>query len=270
MANYRESSPVRMSSLLPIGSNISPSKSDSGVTGLPAQNLRPLPSSNGPGSGLIPHHRLPSIELHIASSKHIPRNVRDTSPGRLEGNFRTPTSAIPSYSPQQPYLRPNSAYPSFSSPQWQNPSASDFNAVLSTNTAVNPDPYEEDVLEPPPTIAGTFSKRTSSLGSSIAGSIPRGRQDSRGGSLANSRASSPLLGSDGSRPTTPAEGKLLKKKTFAFDKSHNRAASGNNIGPSAPTWLVLPNGETQPYDISPLFSGQQVSKCVLGKSPLCF
>jgi len=253
MPIFKDSTHSRVSSLLSLRST-SPSRSSGehppahGPAHGPVQGLRPLPSARDGGPPVHVHNRLSSIELHRSrSNQHLQPSSRDTSPGL---NNRSP-------------LRSSSSTQNFQSmvPQFTTPS---YTSLVDSSPwgppapAYQPlDPYASssgDGLAPPPRLGEPF-ERPSSPTNSKGGSIPRGRQQNRTSSAPNSRASSPL---QGSRPTTPTEGKLSKKRSWMPGKSRIRSGSEASIGPNQQAWVVTPHGQ-EPYDISYLLKAQPVS-----------
>ncbi|MCJ1247090.1 hypothetical protein MMC30_004301 [Trapelia coarctata] len=253
MPIIKDSTHSRVSSLLSFRST-SPSRSSEehpaahGPAHSTAPGLRPLPSPRDGGHPVDMHNRLPSIELHSSrSNQHLQPNSIDKSPGLNNGlPLRSSSSTQNFHSPTPPTFTTPSYTALVGSSPWGAPPP----AYQPLNPYASP---SGDGLAPPPRIGEPFERPVSPT-SSKGGSIPRGRQDNRTSSAPNSRASSPV---QGSRPTTPTEGKLTKKRSWMPGRSHNRSESEASIGPSQQAWVVTPHGQ-EPYDISYLLKAQPV------------
>ncbi|MCJ1394613.1 hypothetical protein MMC18_007493 [Xylographa bjoerkii] len=236
------------------------------------RGLRPLPASRD-GSPYS-HGRIPSIELQTSRSE---QNLRPHSADSSAGMFPQ-SSVLPfSASTQQfPSINSPSFSPSFghssghstltaSSITSQNPHYSNnrqpFSATPSPalHSGLQQELVADDVLVAPPPICEASLGRPSSPASSAAGSLGRGRRGSLGGSLPGSRATSPSLGNDRSRPSTPTEGKLVKKKGWMSGKSHNQSGSASSTAQEPQAWIATPQGRT-PYELSCLVRGQPVDE----------
>lgn len=262
----------RVSSLLSLGST-SPAESSQERPAPPVtRGLRPLPASR---DGTAPvHSRLPSIQLHTSrSSQNLAPRSRDTSPALRSSssthNFQslTPNTNSPSYtslvglSPWgPPAYQPLDAY---ASPNGHSPASIASVGALPTTSLAS---QGQDDLVPPPRMGELFYEQPPSPAGSRDGSVPRGRQDNRASSLPTSRASSPVQGSAGSRPVTPPEGKLTKKRGWLPGRSHNRSGSEASLGQSPQAWVVTPHGQ-QSYDISYLLKAQPVSDLQTEEQP---
>ena len=251
MPIFKDPTHSKVSSLLSLRST-SPSRSSEEHSPAhdPVSGLRPLPSQRDGGAPVHMHNRLPSIELHKSrSNQHLRPSSRDTSPGLNNGSPLRSSSSTQNFQS----LTPTFTTPSYTSLVGPSPWGAPAPAYQPLNPYASP---TGDGLAPPPRIGEPF-ERPSSPTSSKGGNIPRGRQDNRTSSAPNSRASSPL---QGSRPTTPTEGRLTKKRSWMPGKSHNRSGSEASVGPSQQAWVVTPQGR-EPYDISYLLKAQPVSDC---------
>jgi hypothetical protein len=228
-----------------------PSRSAEELGGYPSTGLRPLPTSRDDNpytharkiSGVIPNP-------HTSS--------RDASP--LGGNrIRSEVLRVATSYPNLPERStPKSSIPPFK------PSSAGVPALNDLATHDIPD----QPLLPPPPIRASFAERAASPTGSRASTDSRGRPESpagdgsRGGSRAGSRARSP---GDALRPSTPTEGKLLKKRSWIPGKGHGRSTSGMGFGQGTQSavFVVSPRGR-QPYDASPLLSSRQVRERSVG------
>jgi len=264
MPIIKDSTHSRVSSLLSLRSNSpsrsSPRSSEEHLAPPTTQGLRPLPSprDGGPqvynrGSPHV-HNRLPSIELHTSQSNEKLRGTsRDPSPGLNNWSPGAPPSSSSTQTFQSP--TPQLTTPSYTSLVGASPWGASAPAHQPLHPHASP---SGDGLVPPPRIGDPFYERPSSPTSSRGGSLPRGRQEIRTSSISNSHASSPIPGSDGTRPTTPTEGKLSKKRSWMPGRSRNGSVSEASIGPSEEAWVVTPHGRGS-YDSSYLLKAQPVS-----------
>ena len=274
MATWKESGPSQTSSRLPInGTKIAPRSTENLASSNP-RGLRPLPASRD-GSP-HPHQRLPSIELHLShSSQNLRHGLRDPTSGGYDSSpgsaIRSASSTQSLYSSRPPSLPPTYTSNSVSSPAIPTPYTPPNSYLLHDGqppasipmpglySAASPGLTEDDILVPPPRIGESGYEGGSSQVRNRAGSLPRGRPDSSGSGLPSSRGTSPAQRSDGSRPTTPTEAKLSKKKGWVPSKYRSRSQSASSNVQLPEAWVVSPGGQS-PYDLSHLLNAQPVNK----------
>lgn len=223
------------------------------------RKLRPLPASRG--GGVPSHHRIPSNELHNSRSEqnlrqgwrpssttHAPDATARCSSSLQTFSLSPPTFLNPAYTPTvghsisaTPLVISQSPHTSYQRQSFQ-PSTSSRPRSVIVQGLVN-----DQVLVAPPYVGDTVRGRPSSPVSSAAGSLGRG-----------GHGSSPIRGSDRSRPVTPTESKLVKKIGWMSTKSHSRSESTSSGAHDPHAWVVTPDGR-RPYDISCLMKGQPVS-----------
>ena len=249
----------RIPSLLSLGSNSSAAKSTEDLSKSP-NTLRPqtIPRSRDPSPNR--HQRIPSLDLRGPKSAH------STGPGTGEstprGHFRLPSLGFSHSSSSLTPGQPPAKSPAYGSEYEQSPSTPGYGP----QSGIPPE-LRDTILMPPPPIGGSFSDRVAgSPTGSRNSSRTRGRPGSSAGidSRPGSRANSPAP--DWSRPGTPTDagGKLAKKRTGLFGKSHNRTDSGSSTHQGPPQWAFIVGPQVRtPYDTTYLLKAQPVRLLIL-------
>ena len=272
MATDREHAHQRGSSLFSSPGGTKPSHRGREEVGRAGhRGLRPLPTSRD-GSPYS-HGRFLSTDLQTSRSE---LNLRPRSADSNSGIFPASSVLRSSASTQQFPSTTSSSFSTFSrSEMGHSPFTAYPPAAQCLHTPNNRQPFNanpssalhsemllaDDILVAPPPLGEVSLEGPSSPASSAAGSLGRGRGGSLGGSLPGSRATSPSLGNDRSRPSTPTEGRLAKKKGWMSGKFHSRAGSASSTAQDSQAWIATPQGR-MPYELSCLVRGQPVSKFI--------
>ena len=263
MSTSRESSQVRNFSLLSLDNQGSAAQSTEDLRAGTTSAARPVPSNRERSPN--PHSRTTSLDIRPARSAHNLRSgtaSRDASPHTH--------SRLPSLTLGQPFNQsdmlispaPNTARtvtPSYLShydshydrSPIMTPVGEPRSGRRQTRGGFSPEELVGEKLLPPPPIGGSFSERISSPTTSRDSSRARGRPDNIS-TGPDSRSGSPA------RPVTPTSGKLNKKKTWGFGKSHGRSASGPM--PDQPWAFIVGTAGKQPYELSYLTKAQPVCR----------
>ncbi|MCJ1479119.1 hypothetical protein MMC13_007803 [Lambiella insularis] len=250
----------RPTSVFSNGSNSTGRGSKSAVLQGGSRELRPLPASRD--GALHPHQRATSIELRPSRSEQFLRQgwpVSSTAspPGEAVGPLpSTPNSPL-SQSPFSPQSFTSSIDQSaevkplgirqVSHTSYKHQSLQGLSSSR-PHSAFLPDLQNGGVLMGRPWTTDAMHERPSSPASRAAAGLDRG-----------SRGSSPGRGSDRSRPVTPAESKLTKKKGWISTKLQSRSEDASKGTHEPYAWVESPQGR-RPYDVSCLVKGQPVSE----------
>ncbi|MCJ1404543.1 hypothetical protein MMC11_007769 [Xylographa trunciseda] len=239
------------------------------------RGLRPLPASRD-GSPYS-HGRVPSIDYQPSKSEQsFQSGSADSSPGMFPQSSVLRSSASTQQLPSMSSPSFSTAFTSIRSNNGHSPLTAASLASQSLHTSNNPQTFgaapspahpsrlvqelaADGPLMAPPRIGEASLSRPSSPASSAVESLGRGQQGSLRGSVPGSRATSPSLGNDSSRPSTPTEGKLVKKKGWVSNKFHNRSGNAPSVAQESQAWIVTPQDRT-PYELSRLISGQPVTE----------